>query len=85
MRPRRGRAAIDFASGHCSRLIQPPDVESFHPFVAECEIGKAILDRFREVGEDARDHLNLIFPVYLKLMTRFPSFQPEGVGVELLH
>jgi hypothetical protein len=24
-------------------------------------------------------------PVYLKLMTGFPTFQPEDVGVELLH
>jgi hypothetical protein len=31
------------------------------------------------------DHLNLIFPVYLKLMTGFPFFQPEDVGAELLH
>jgi len=31
------------------------------------------------------DHLDLIFPVYLKLMTGFPSFQPEDVGAELLH
>jgi hypothetical protein len=31
------------------------------------------------------DHLNLIFPVYLKLMTGFPSFQPEDAGAELLH
>jgi hypothetical protein len=23
------------------------------------------------------DHLNLIFPVYMKLMMGFPSFQPE--------
>ena len=26
------------------------------------------------------DHLNLIFPVYMKLMTGFPSFHPEDVG-----
>ena len=32
-----------------------------------------------------RDHLNLIFLVYLKLMTGFPSFQAEEVGAELLH
>jgi hypothetical protein len=31
------------------------------------------------------DHLNLIFPVYLKLMTGFPSVNPEDVGAELLH
>jgi hypothetical protein len=31
------------------------------------------------------DHLNLIFPVYLKLMTGFPSYQPEDIGVELIH
>jgi hypothetical protein len=38
-----------------------------------------------EVGQDAGDHLNLIFPVYLKLMTGFPSFHQEDVGAELLH
>jgi hypothetical protein len=26
----------------------------------------------------------LIFPEYLKLMTGFPTFHPEDVGVELL-
>jgi hypothetical protein len=31
------------------------------------------------------DQLNLIFPVYLKLMTGFPTFQPEELGGELLH
>jgi len=31
------------------------------------------------------DHLNLIFPVYLKLMTGFPSYPPEDVGAGLLH
>ena len=31
------------------------------------------------------DHLNLIFPVYLKLMTGFPFTHPEEVGAELLH
>jgi len=31
------------------------------------------------------EHFNLIFPVYLKLMTGFPSFQPEDGGAELLH
>ena len=41
--------------------------------------------RRREVGEDSGDHLILIFPVYLKLMTGFPSYQPEDAGAELLH
>ena len=31
------------------------------------------------------DHLNLIFPVYLKLMTGVPSFHPEDIGVGFLH
>ena len=31
------------------------------------------------------DHLNLIFPVYLKLMAGFPSSHPEDVGAEYLH
>jgi hypothetical protein len=35
--------------------------------------------------EIAGDHLNLIFPVYLKLMTGIPAFQSEDVGAELLH
>jgi hypothetical protein len=39
----------------------------------------------REVGQDPRDHLNLIFQVYLKLMTGFPSIHPDDVGAELLH
>jgi len=29
--------------------------------------------------------LNLIFPVYLKLMTGFPFVYPENVAGELLH
>jgi hypothetical protein len=29
--------------------------------------------------QNARDHFNLIFPVYLKLMTGFPSFLTEDV------
>jgi hypothetical protein len=33
-------------------------------------------------GSGNRDHLNLIFPVYLKLMTGFPSVFPEDVGAE---
>ena len=36
-------------------------------------------------GHGNWDHLNLNFPVYLKLMTGFPSVYPEDVGVELLH
>jgi hypothetical protein len=36
-------------------------------------------------GKGNWDHLNLIFPVYLKLMTGFPSFHPEDVGAGLLH
>jgi hypothetical protein len=36
-------------------------------------------------GHGIWDHLNLIFPVYLKLMTGSPTFQPENVGVGLLH
>jgi Flp pilus assembly protein protease CpaA len=31
-------------------------------------------------GNAAGDPFNLIFPVYLKLMTGFPSFQAEDVG-----
>jgi hypothetical protein len=38
-----------------------------------------------EVGEDPGDHFNLIFPVYLKLMTGIPSFHQEDVGAEILH
>jgi hypothetical protein len=38
----------------------------------------------REIREDSGDHLNLIFPDYLKLMTGFPSIQPEDAGAELL-
>jgi len=34
-------------------------------------------------GVSSRNSLN--FPDYLKLMTGFPSFQPEEVGAELLH
>ena len=47
---------------------------------------------FREIdpwgsydGSGNRDHLNLIFPVYSKLMTGFPSVHPEDVRAELLH
>jgi hypothetical protein len=36
-------------------------------------------------GNGNWDHLNLIFPVYLKWMTGFPSFHPEDIGAELLH
>jgi hypothetical protein len=36
-------------------------------------------------GQGNWDHHNLIFPVYLKLMTGFPSVYPEDVGAELLH
>jgi hypothetical protein len=36
-------------------------------------------------GSGNCDHLDLIFPVYLKLMTGFPSFQPEDVEAELLN
>ncbi|MCP2502368.1 MAG: hypothetical protein NCA08_12510 [Deltaproteobacteria bacterium] len=38
----------------------------------------------REIREDSGDHLNLIFSVYLKLMTGFPSIQPEDAGADLL-
>jgi len=31
------------------------------------------------------DHFNLIFPVYLKLMTGFPFVYQEEVGAEFLH
>jgi len=31
------------------------------------------------------DHLNLIFPVYLKLMMGFPSFLAEDVMAGFLH
>ena len=34
---------------------------------------------------DARDPLNLIFPAYFELMTRFPSVQSEGVVAEFIH
>ena len=36
--------------------------------------------RRQKAGEDSGDHLNLIFPVYLKLMTGFPSFHRVDVG-----
>ena len=39
-----------------------------------------VLWRDREIREDSGDHLNLIFPFYLKLMTGFPSIQPEDAG-----
>jgi len=35
--------------------------------------------------QSSSDHRELIFPVYLKLMTGFPSFQQEDVGAEFLH
>jgi hypothetical protein len=35
-------------------------------------------------GDNPKDHLNLIFPVYLKLMTGFPSVYPEDVRAEKL-
>jgi hypothetical protein len=41
-------------------------------------------NRLRD-GSGNWNHLNLIFPVYAKLMTGFPSFHPEDVGPELLH
>ena len=36
-------------------------------------------------GSGNWDHLNLIFPVYLKLMTGFPSVHSDDVGAKLLH
>ncbi len=36
-------------------------------------------------GRGDWDHLNLIFPVYLKLMTGFPFLHLEDVGAGLLH
>jgi hypothetical protein len=41
---------------------------------------------FLEVGQDSRDHLNLIFPTYFNLMTRFPAVHPaEDAGAVILH
>jgi len=36
-------------------------------------------------GSGNWEHFNLIFPVYLKLMTEFPSFLAEEFGAEYLH
>jgi hypothetical protein len=52
--------------------------------VAHAQQWDEVIQRLRD-GSGNWDHLNLIFPVYLKLMTGFPSFQPEDVGAELLH
>jgi hypothetical protein len=43
-----------------------------------------VLQRLHD-GNGNWDHLNLIFPVYLKLMTGFPSFHQEDVGAEFLN
>jgi hypothetical protein len=37
------------------------------------------------VSQTDREHFNLIFPDYLKLMTGFPTFQSEDVGAGFLH
>lgn len=36
-------------------------------------------------GKRIRDHLNLIFPVYFDLMSRYPSFYSEGSREIFLH
>ena len=40
---------------------------------------------FLEVGQDPRDHLNLIFPVYFELMRQFSCISPEGARDSFLH
>jgi hypothetical protein len=52
--------------------------------VAHAQQWDEVIQRLHD-GIGNWDHLNLIFPVYLKLMTGFPTFQPENVGVGLLH
>ena len=37
------------------------------------------------VGQTIGDHHYIIFPVYSKLTTGFPSVHPEVIGAELLH
>jgi len=38
-----------------------------------------------EVGQDSRDPLNLIFPVYFDLMRQFSPISPEGAREVFLH
>jgi hypothetical protein len=38
-----------------------------------------------ETGQDSREHLNLIFPVYFDLMRQFSPISPEGSRDVFLH
>jgi hypothetical protein len=46
-----------------------------------CDIG--VFHRLHD-GSQNWDHLNFIFPVYMKLMAGFPSVHQENIGLELL-
>jgi site-specific DNA recombinase len=73
------------------RIFAGSGNEPWEPIGPKFRFNKEILVRLIDDGKinilnkDTRDHLNLIFPVYLKLMTGFPTFQPEDAGAELLH
>jgi hypothetical protein len=52
--------------------------------VAHAQQWDEVIQRLHD-GIGNWDHLNLIFPVFLKLITGFPSDYPGEVGAEFLH
>ena len=62
----------------CTVLLSHSDL----PFRLHLDID--VFHRLQD-GIGNRDPLNLIFPAYFELMTRFPTVQSEGVMAEIIH